>query len=188
MSILKKWTSCVVSFIASVLAFAMSAVSGMVAVTTLPVVGKETSITKAFKVITDGELLEQAKNLDLEDKFMAMKVFSIILMVVAVLLLVYSIVILLKNLNVIKLESKAFGIVGIVLSVLFIVSALAVLLASNSYAGAMETTMAEVIKLQTAGLGSISVKIGLYQPFMLVTSIVSGVSVSTFEALNFKKQ
>ncbi len=186
MSILKKWTSCMVSFVAGVLALAMSAVSGMVAVTTTPI-GKETEITKAFKVITDSELLEQAKKLDIESKFMTMKVFSIILMVVVVLLLIYAIIMLLKNLNVIKSESKAFGIVGIVLSVLFIGTAIAVLIASNSYAGAMESVMDKLISLQTGGLGSISIKVGLYQPFMLVTSIVSGLAISTFEVLNLKK-
>ncbi len=187
MGILKKWTTCVISFIAGILTLAMSAVSGMVAVTSIPSMADETNITKAFKVITDGELLTQAKTLGIEDKFMTMKIFSIILMVVAILLLVYSIIMLLKNVNVIKSESKAFGIVGIVLSVLFIGTAIAVLIASNSYAGAMESVMSKVVSLQTAGLGSISVKVGLYQPFMLVTSIVSGLAISVFEVLNLKK-
>lgn len=187
MSILKKWTSCIVSFVAGVLALAMSAVSGMVAITSIPGIANEKSITKAFKVITDSTLLDQAKSLDLEAKFMIMKVFAIILMVIAVLLLVYAIIMLLKNLNVIKSESNAFGIVGIVLSVLFIVTAIALLIASNSYAGAMESVMSKLISISTAGLGSLSVKVGLYQPFMLVISIVSVISISVFEILNLKK-
>ncbi len=187
MDILKKWTSCIVSFVAGVLALAMSAVSGMVAVTSIPTMANETSITKAYKVLTDNQLLEEAKKAGLESKFITMKVFSVILTVVAVLLLIYSIVMLLKNLNVIKSESKVFGIVGIILSVLFIATAIAVLVASNSYASAMQSVMADLVSLQTSGLGSISIKVGLYQPFMLITSIISGLAISAFEILNLKK-
>ena len=195
MQMIKKWGSCVFAFIAGVLSIAMSACSGMIAVTTIA--GKsETDITKAFKVLTDSELLKQAKEAGLESQFMTMKVFSIILTVLAVLLIVYSIVMLLKNVNVIKSESKIFSIVGFSLIALFLIATIGVLVSSNVYATAMAehvNKLLESVKAQYALMGKIieasaSVKVGLYQPFMLGTGIISAIAIAFFEINNIKNK
>lgn len=193
MEMIKKWGSCIISFIAGVLTLALSACSGMVATSTIAGVS-DTEITKAFKVLTDGDLLTQAKEAGLKSEFMTMKVFSIILMVVAVMLLVYSIVLLLKNLNIIKSDSKIFAICGVALAVLILISTIGVLVSSNVYAGAMADNvnkMLEAVKAQSAALGmpieaSASVKIGVYQPIMLVTGIVSSLAIALCEFKNIK--
>ena len=193
MQMIKKWGSCVIAFIVGVLSLAMSACSGMVAVTTIA--GQSTTdITKAFKVLTDNELLKQAKEAGLESQFMTMKVFSIILTLLAVLLIVYSIVMLLKNVNVIKTESKVFSIVGLSLIALFLIATIGVLVSSNVYATAMAehaNKLLEAVKAQYALMGqtieaSATVKVGLYQPFMLGTGIVSSIAIAFFEIKNLK--
>ncbi|MGN0787658.1 MAG: hypothetical protein ACI4L6_01145 [Candidatus Onthoplasma sp.] len=194
MKMIKKWGSCVFSFIAGVLSLALSACSGMVAVTTIA--GKSsTDTTKAFKVLTDNDLLTQAKEAGLQSEFITMKVFSIILTVVATLLIVYSIIMLLKNLNVIKSESKIFSIVGLCLIVLFLIATIGVLVSSNVYASAMAehaNTIMEAVKAQYAAMGqtieaSASVKIGAYQPIMLATGIVSALAIGFCEIKNIKE-
>ena len=193
MQMIKKWGSCVFSFIAGVLALALSACSGMVAVKT--VMGQSTTdVTKAFKVLTDNDLLAQAKNAGLESEFMTMKIFSIILTVLAVLLIVYSIIMLLKNVNVIKSESKIFSIVGLILIGLFLIASIGVLVSSNIYAGAMAeqaNSLLQLMKDQYALMGqtieaSASVKIGVYQPIMLATGIVSALAIAFCEIKNIK--
>lgn len=190
---IKKWGSCVVSFIAGVLALALSACSGMVAVSTI--MGKSTTdVTKAFKVLTDKELLTQAKEAGLQSEFITMKVFSIILTVLAALLIVYSIIMLLKNVKVIKSESKIFSIVGLILIGLFLIATIGVLVSSNIYAGAMAehiNSLLELMKAQYALMGqtieaSASVKIGVYQPIMLATGIVSALAIAFCEIKNIK--
>ncbi len=191
MSIVKKWAGCVVSFLAGVLALALSACSGMVATYSAPVVGENSTITKAFKVITDSKLLDDAKLYGAESKFMVMKVFSIIMLVIAVLLLVYSIVMLLKNVNVIKAESKIFAIVGLVLAALFLVSTIGVLVSSYVYAAAVESAIPGLVSAQSMGMilatmVEASVKIGVYQPIMLVVGVVTAATVAAFEIKNVK--
>ena len=175
MRFLKKWTSCIFSFIAGVITLALSACSGMV--TSNILAGKST--TKAFEVITDTDLLKTAEQLGVESKFATMKAFSIILMVVAVLLLVYSIILLLKNLNVIKSKSKALDIVGWTLVALFLLSTIAVLVSSNVYADAMMATT-------TGRMLQLSAKVGFYQPFMLGTGIVLAIITTVFALLKRK--
>ena len=186
MQMIKKWGSCVFSFIAGVLALALSACSGMVTVSTI--MGQSTTdVTKAFKVLTDKELLTQAKAAGLESEFMTMKVFSIILTILAALLIVYSIIMLLKNVNVIKSESKIFSIVGLILIGLFLIASIGVLVSSNIYAGAMAEYANNLFKqLHMSSVASASVKIGVYQPIMLVTGIVSALAIAFCEIKNIK--
>ena len=195
MQMIRKWGSCLFAFIAGVLSLAMSACSGMVAMRTIA--GQSTTdITKAFKVLTNNELLKQAKEAGLESQFMTMKAFSIILTIFAVLLIVYSIVMLLKNVNVIKSESKAFSIVGLSLIGLFLIATIGVLVSSNVYANGMGkhvNTLLEAVKDQYALMGqaievSASVKVGLYQPFMLGTGIISALAIAFFEIKNLKNK
>ena len=147
MDFLKKWISCIVSFIAGVCGLALSACSGMVAKVvfpnTLSAYGLESSTetTKAFKVLTDKDLYTQAQEAGIGSEFMVMKVFAIITLIISVLLIAYAIVILLKNLNVIKFESKIFDIVGISLILALLVATIGLLISSNAYANEMEKVM-----------------------------------------------
>lgn len=184
MQMIKKWGSCIVPFIAGVLALALSACSGMVAVSTI--MGQSTTnVTKAFKVLTEKELLTQAKEAGLTSEFMTMKVFSIVLTVLAVLLIIYSIIMLLKNVNVIKSDSKVFSIVGLSLISLFLIASIGVLVSSNIYAGAMAEHANNLFEqLHMSAIASASVKIGVYQPIMLATGIVSALAVIFCEIKN----
>lgn len=201
MKILKKWASCVISFVAGVCGLALSACSGMVAKVVFPELlaayGAESSTetTKAFKVLTDKDLYTQAKEIGLGSEFMVMKVFAIITLVVSILLIVYALVMLLKNLNVIKYESKIFDIVGISLIGLLMISTIGLLIASNNYANEMEKFMkADLVvgmKQLEAMIGSainwkLSISVGFYQPAMLVISIISALAIGTVTFLNKK--
>ncbi len=186
MQIIKKWGSCAFSFIAGVLALALSACSGMISIQTI--MGKSTiDVTKAFKVLTDKELLTQAKSAGLQTEFVTMKVFSIVLTVLAALLIVYSLIMLLKNVNVIKSESKIFSIVGLLLIGLFLIATIGVLVSSNVYAGAMAEFANKLLAQSPyTSVASASVKIGVYQPIMLVTGIVSAIAITFCEIKNIK--
>ena len=175
MSIVKKWAGCVMAFIAGVLGLAMSASSGMVIKTPLG-----SSTTKAYKVITESELMDTAKLLGVKSEFVLMKAFAIITLIIAVLLIAYSIVALLQNLNVIKSSHIAFDIAGWVLVGLFVISTIALLVSSNGYATAIEDSVI------AAASGIKSVKVGLYQPFMLVVSIIAAIVTGIFAFLKRK--
>ena len=191
MNFVKKWASCVVSFVAGVLALALSACSGMVANVTVAGNAQDPDITKAFKVITDSKLLDDAKLYGAEGKFLTMKVFSIIMLVIAVLLLVYAVVMVLKNVNVIKSESRLFAVVGIALATLFLIVTIGVLVSSNVYASAVESSLPALVSLKLGGLVpatmiGASVKVGVYQPIMLVVGVVTAGIVAAFEVKNVK--
>lgn len=194
MSFVKKWLGCIISFIAGVCGLALSACTGMVVkVTTsnetisagLKAMGIDSYNTKAFKVLTDNDLYTQAKELGLKTEFVWMKIFAIITLVIAVLLIIWSIVLLLKNLNVIKSTSKVFDITTIVLVTLFLIATIGLLIASNSYASGAEKIAVDSLKLvlgESASLVSYNVKVGAYQPTMLIISIITFVAtcVPTF--------
>ena len=198
MSFVKKWISTIVSFVAGVCGLALSACSGMVASGMVDAsalgMGKNPvdTTTKAFKVLTDGDLYTEAKALDIGGKFMTMKVFAIITLVISILLIVYSIVMLLKNLNVIKCESKIFDIVGLVLVGLFLISVIGLFISSNAYANAMEDALVSNLKASfpEAYLSqikiSLNVKLGVYQPVMLAIAIISAIAVSAFTFIKRK--
>lgn len=171
MAFLKKWTNCIMSFVAGVLGLSLSACSGMVSSTAL---GEEK--TKAIKVITDSNLSTQAKQLGIDSEFGLLRTFSIIMMIVSIIIIAYSVILLLVNTNVIKSTSKAFDIINIVLAVLLIAIAITLMIASNNYCSALHSATA---KLVTA-------KLGLYQPFMLTVSIINIVLSSTFTFIKNK--
>ena len=203
MSFVKKWISTIVSFVAGVCGLALSACSGMVASGMVDAsalgMGKNPvdSTTKAFKVLTDADLYKKAKELKLGTEFMLMKVFAIITLIISILLIIYAIVMLLKNLNVIKCESKIFNIVGIALVALLLIATIGLLITSNNYANAMEDATINGLKAMYLLGGvpetalsnikfDINVKVGLYQPIMLVISIISAIVVSTFTFIKRK--
>lgn len=201
MNFLKKWMGCIVSFVAGVCGLALSACSGMVtkltADSSLAAYGLESrsESTKAFKVLTDGDLYTQAKEAGLGSEFMVMKVFAIITLVVSILLIVYALVMLLKNLNVIKFNGKILDIVGISLFVLLLISTIGLLISSNNYASAMEKATLKSLQGLGALLGvdistlvSLNISTGVYQPTMLVISIIGALAVGTFTFLNLKKE
>ncbi len=191
MNFVKKWASCIISFVAGVCGLALSACSGMIAKLTAnealsAYLQSNTSTTKAFKVLTDSDLYEEAKLLGIDSEFMTMKIFAIITLVVSVLLIVYALVMLLKNLNVIKCESKLFDIVGIALFALLLVSTIGLLIASNGYAGAMKDVQMKSLA-QFGDMVSLKISVGVYQPAMLVISIISAVAYGAVMFLNKKK-
>lgn len=201
MNFLKKWIGCIVSFVAGVCGLALSACTGMVTKAVFPEAvaaygpKSSTETTKAFKVLTDSDLYTQAKEAGLGKEFMTMKVFAIITLIVSILLIAYAVVMLLKNLNVIKFESKIFDIVGVSLMMSLLVATIGLLISSNAYASEMEKIMksniALGIKQLETMLGSainwkLSISIGVYQPVMLVISIISALAVGTFTFLKRK--
>jgi len=204
MSFVKKWINCILGFVAGVCGLALSACSGMVAsgMVDASALGMDKnpidSTTKAFKVLTDSSLYTEAKELGIGKEFMTMKVFAIITLVISVLLIVYAIVMLLNNLNVIKLENKMLNIIGISLFALLLISTIGLLISSNNYANAMEDSMIKALKSQfilggvpEAALSNIkfdlNVKVGVYQPAMLIISIISAIAVSVFTFINRKE-
>ena len=207
MGFVKKWIGCILSFVAGVLALSLSACSGMILKGSIDLtslgMGSESvnEMTKAFKVITDSSLYSDAKSFNLGTEFMTMKVFAIITLVIAVLLIIYSIFLLLKNLNVIKSNSKIFDIFGWSLAGLFLISTIALLVSSNVFANGVadfivKTTQEELQALaqmpgvtpeMIAGIKlDFSGKVGLYQPFMLATSIVLALVTAVFAFIKRK--
>ncbi|MBQ7797711.1 MAG: hypothetical protein IJ371_01155 [Clostridia bacterium] len=221
MNFLKKWMSAIISFIAGVCGLALSATVGMKASALIDASALESTLrmdpsqkvettTKAYKVLTDSSLYTEAKELGIGSEFMVMKVFAIITLVVSVLLIVYALVMLLKNLNVIKCESNIFNIVGICLFALLLVATVGLLASSNGYASAMEDVMPDAMKAMYAyeltamltPLGyasmvegfvaqttfSVNVSVGVYQIAMLVISIISALVYGIFTFLGLKKK
>ncbi len=196
MNFLKKWVTCIVSLVAGVCGLALSACSGMVTklVTDseqlrqgLKAMGLESGSIKGFKVLTDGNLYDKAKSLGIGDEFMVMKVFAIITLIVSILLIVYAITMLLKNSNIIKFESKIFDIVGIALFALLLVATIGLLVSSNAFAGAQADKLnAMLTAMGYNTVASIKVGVGVYQPAMLVISIISVLTVGTFTFLKRK--
>ena len=145
MNFVKKWISTIMAFVVGVCGLALSACTGMSAISKVngsalagTAVGDTSQtlykeITKAFKVLTDGDLYTKSKQFGIGEEFMVMKSFAIITLIISVLLIVYAIVMLLKNLNVIKFESKIFTIVGLCLFGLLLFSTIELLIASYNY-------------------------------------------------------
>ncbi len=191
MSIVKKWASCATSFLGGFLALVMSLASGMVACMSIPALGmKEESVTKAMKVLTDGKLAKQAKAYGIDGEFGLMKGFSVVLTVVAILLLAYAVLKLLQNLNVLKINNRILSIAGIVVGGLFLVATVGVFASSLGYAGAMEDALTKMLTAQTGGAAefSASVKLGVYQPVMLLVGALTAIVVCVFEVLKLKNK
>ena len=117
-----------------------------------------------------------------------MKVFAIITLVISILLIVYAIVMLLKNLNVIKSESIIFDIIGWSLAGLFLIATICLLVSSNVFANDVVEFL--VSNLETMGLTkdliNITCKVGLYQPCMLGTSIILALVSAVFAVIKRK--
>ena len=196
MNFLKKWMGCIVSFVAGTCGLALSACSGMVTkvVTNseqlrqgLKAMGLEEGSTQGFKVLTDGKLYDKAKGLGIGSEFMVMKVFAIITLIASILLIAYAIVALLKNLNVIKFESKIFDIVGFGLIVLLLVATIGLFVSSNAFAGAQADKLNAILtSIGYNTLATIKVSVGVYQIAMLVISIITVLAVATFTFLKRK--
>lgn len=198
MDFLKKWASCIVSFVAGFLGLILSLCSGMnssysvVSSTELvPVNVTHEEVTKAHKMLTDSKLADQAKTYDVVKEFNALKAFSVIMTVVSILLIVYAVVMLLKNVNVIKVDHIAFDIAGYALAGLLLVAVIGLVITSNAYANAMESAIDGALKLGYASYISyltisVSVSVGVYQWTMLVVGIIAAIASTTFIVLNRK--
>lgn len=204
MDFLKKWLGCIISFIAGVCGLALSACSGMKVLAEIDASAINSSlsktsseIVKAFKVITDADLYTQAKDLGITTEFVWLKVFAIITLVVSVALIVWSIVLLLKNVNVIKVSNNSFNIVTFVLITLLVVATLGLLISSNVYASELETALISATKLQYIAGGvpevalssiifDINAKVGVYQPTIFVISVIAFIINGIFTFINKK--
>lgn len=199
MEFLKKWIGCILSFVAGVLGLSMSACAGMIVSGSvdLTALGMGTSsvdnVTKAFRVLTDSSLYTNAKAAGIGREFMTMKVFAIIALVISILLIVYSFVILLKNLNVIKSDTIIFDILGWSLVALFLIAIIGLLVSSNSYADlANKLTEVELLAkgIPAAAISMVKInvvgQVGLYQPFMLGVSIVLALVTADFAVIKRK--
>ena len=133
-------------------------------------------------------MYEDAKVYGLKSEFIWMKVFAVITLAIAVLLIIYSIVILLKNLNVIKNKNIAFNIIGGSLSALLLIATIGLLVTSNIYANGVVDFIISGLTAQglPANLIDMSGKAGLYQPFMLATSIILAVITAVFAIIKRK--
>ena len=198
MDFLKKWASCIVSFVAGFLGLILSLCTGMnvsysiVSNTpAVPINVEHEETTKAHKMLTDSKLADQAKDFDVKAEFNWLKTFSVIMTIVSILLIVYAVVMLLKNLNVIKVDHAAFDIAGLVLAGLLIVAVVGLVITSNVYANAMESAIEDTLKLGYASYLSyltisISVSVGVYQWTMLVVGIIAAIASTTFIVLKKK--
>ena len=182
MQIIKKWGSSVAALVAAILALALSACSGMVATTTAAGVST-TETTKAIKVLTDSELLDQAELLGLKSEFSVMILFSIILTVAAIALIVFAAISILKNLNVVRINNKILSIIGLSLAGLFLVATIGVLASSMAYAD----SMADIMSAMYAGIAEISITVGVFQPTMLVVGIICPAVIAFCEFKSVKE-
>ena len=198
MEFIKKWASCLFSFIAGALGLLLSLCTGMsntVSITS-PALGineVSESTTKAHKMLTDSSLATQAETYNASTEFGWLKAFSIIMMVVSILLIVFAIVMLLKNVNVIKSDSSVFDICEIVLAGLLLVAVIGLVVSSTVYAGALEEGITAALGLKYASMISaltisVSVSVGIYQWVMLVVGIISALAITTFNVLNRKSR
>ena len=200
MNFVKKWIGCIVSFVAGVCGLALSACPGMVVKGTidLSALGMGTNsvkeVTKGFKVLTDSSLYTDAKAAGIGTEFLWMKAFAIVTLIASILLIAYAIVVLLKNINVIKCNSKVFDIVGISLIALLLVATIGLMITSTNYADcAVKIVEANVVAMGVPSqyLTAVGIKVnatvGTYQIAMLIISIISAVLVSAFTFVNRKK-
>lgn len=196
MNFLKKWTGCILSFVAGVLGLSLGCINGL----TLAY-SSDTSAASAAAGITIPEasfsgstsVYEMVNDATIQTELVFLKVLTIVILVMSALLIVNAIVLQLKNLNVIKSSHIAFDIVTYVLVGLFAVVSILFLVVSILYANgvaetALETLQANYAALPVAQLITYNVKsgIGAYQPIMVVVSVITAIATSVFTALNRK--
>ncbi len=198
MEFLKKWASCIFSFVAGALGLILSLCTGMsnsisITSTSLGINEVSESITKAHKMLTDSALKTQAETYNASTEFGWLKAFSIIMTVVSIALVIYSIVMLLKNVNVIKSNNSIFDIFGFVLAGLLLVSVIGLMISSSVYANALEEGISAVLGLKYASIITalsitVSVSVGVYQWIMLIVGIVSAIAITTLTILDRKSR
>lgn len=210
MNFLKKWMNSIVLFVSGVLGLLLSLCSGMKTSYSIDasalgspyaemISSSHSETTKAHKVITDSKLADTAKNFSISTEFTWLKVFGIIGVIVSIILIVYAVVLLLKNLNVIKCESKVFDIITLALPALLVVATVGLLICSFIYANAQEDAILKMLNgtilsnPATSPYASViktcaSVKIGVYQPLIFAISIITMVVVATFSVLKIKQK
>lgn len=210
MNFLKKWMNAIVLFVSGVLGLLLSLCSGMKSSYNINasalgspyaemISSSHSETTKAHKIITDSNLADTAKSLGISTEFTWLKVFGIIGVIVSIILIVYAVVLLLKNLNVIKCENKVFDIITLALPAALLVATIGLLVCSLGYANAQEDALLKMLNgtilnspttSQYASVIKTSscVKIGVYQPIILAISVVAVVVVATFTYLKNKQK
>jgi hypothetical protein len=191
MNFLKKWINSIVLFITGALGLLLSLCTGLtlsVSVAGTKVLDKA---VKAHKIVTDSNLVDEAKLYGVSSEFSRLKVFAIIGVIVSIILVIYAIVLLLKNLNVIKCENKIFDIIALVLPVVLLVVIILVLVFSNLYASSLKEPIATLLSLGTGApltVIKVTAKIGVYQPLMIATSAFATIIIGTFAFLKAKQK
>ncbi len=191
MNFLKKWINTIVLFITGALGLLLSLCTGMTL--SASVAGKKAleKVVKAHKIVTDSKLVDEAKLYDVSSEFSRLKAFAIVGVIVSIILVIYAIVLLLKNLNLVKCENKIFDIVALALPVLLLVVMVLVLVFSNLYANALKEPISTILSLNTgAPLSVIKVtaKVGIYQPLMIAISAIATIIIGTFAFLKAKQK
>lgn len=153
--------------------------------------------TKAYEVLTNGDLVTKAKDLGIGSEFGVLKAFGVVGVIVSVLLIMWAIVLILKNLRVIKCESKAFDIVSLVMPVLFLIATIGLLVSSLVFANAQEDAILKMLNgafasnpdtsdyLNLININA-SVSVGVYQPIILAISVIAVIIMGTFAFLKVK--
>ncbi len=210
MNFLKKWINSIVLFITGALGLLLSLCTGMKTSYGIDAsaLGSPYSdmlsqshceTTKAHKVITDSDLATSAKNFGISTEFTWLKAFGIIGVIVSIILVIYAVVLLLKNLGVIKFENKVFDVISIVLPAVFVVATVGLLICSFIYANAQQDAIIKMLNgtilsnPQISAYASLiktsaSVNVGVYQPLILAISIVGALIVGTFTFLKAKQK
>lgn len=119
-------------------------------------------------MLTDSSLATQTETYNASTEFSWLKAFSIVMTVVSTLLVVFAIVMLLKNVNVIKSDSSVFDICELVLAGLLLVAVIGLVISSTVYAGALEEGIIVALGLKYASIISaliisVTVSVGIYQ-------------------------
>ena len=210
MNFIKKWLTSIVLAVSGVLGLLLSLLVGMKVSYGIDASAlgspyaemlnqSHQEATKAHEVLTDGSLVDSAKSFGISTEFGFLKAFGIIGVIVSVILILWAIVLLLKNLNVIKVENKAFDIVSLALPIAFVLATVGLLICSLVYANAQQDAILKLLNgsilsnSQIAGYASLiklsaTVKVGLYQPIILVISIIGALIVGTTTFLKLKNK
>ena len=209
MNFLKKWLNSITLFICGFLGLILSLCSGMKTTYSIDATAlgapyadaiskSHSETTKAYKVLTDGNLKTTAESLGVGSEFGIMKAFGVIGVIVSILLIIWAIVSVLQNLNIININGKIFNIITIIMPIAFLVATAGLLSTSLIYAKAQQDALLKMVGGQLTANPAISnyislikidasVVVGLYQPLILAVSIISLLLIGAFSFLKSKK-
>ena len=178
---LKKWLGCIVSFLVGVCGLTVLFLSGLKTdLFAFNSVSK--NYLKAYEILKVRDMPQQTPSYLIES-YKILFVIAIIAIVVYALLILWSIVLLLKNVNIIKKNSKAFNIVNSVLLGIVLIVLVGLILTTLNYAKnydiLIETSYAFInVKAHTT--------IGAYQWVMCIFALIANLTNITFGLTKLK--